>query len=108
MIKTSQKMSLLQFLIKTEVYFNGVSPPVEFWLPNDTVSLTFKLNELLSDIDIRKVRNIEFREDLIDIDGRVKYNLIELKTDGDVKKMWRSFRRRITKESIELDVRLLN
>lgn len=66
MIKTSQKMSLPQFLIKAEVYFNGASPPVEFRLLNDTAplaTLTSKLNELLPDIENIKVRKIEFRED---------------------------------------------
>ena len=36
----------------------------------------------------------------------MKYNFIELKTDEDVKEMWKSFGRRITKRSIKLDVRL--
>lgn len=49
------------------------------------------------------MREIEFREDLIDTDGMVKYNLIELKTDEDVKDMWRSFCRRLTKGPIKLD-----
>ena len=109
LINTSQKMSLPQFLIKAEVYFNRASPPVEFRLPDGTIylaGLTSKLNELLSDGENRKVRNIEFRENWIDTNGRVKYNLIELKTDEDVKEMWRSFRRRITKGPIELDAKL--
>ncbi|CAL5191473.1 unnamed protein product [Lathyrus oleraceus] len=49
---------------------------------------------------------IEFREDWINIDGKVKYNPIELKTDEDVKKMWRSFQCRITKGPIKLDARI--
>lgn len=36
----------------------------------------------------------------------MKYNLIELKTDEDMKEIWISFFRRITKGSIELDARL--
>lgn len=103
-------MSLPQFLIKTKMYFNGASPPVEFRLPNDITSLaslTSKLNELLPNTETMKVRKIEFHKDWIDTDVRVKYNLIEFKTDEDVKKMWRSFWRMITKWSIELDVRLL-
>ncbi|XP_050914747.1 uncharacterized protein LOC127129638 [Lathyrus oleraceus] len=102
-------MSLPQFLIKAEVYFNGASPPVEFRLPNDTTSLASlisKLNELLLDTETMKVRKIEFHKDWIDTDVRVKYNLIEFMTDEDVKEMWRSFFRMITKWSIELYVRL--
>lgn len=81
-------MPLPQFLIKTEVYFNGASPSVEFRLPDDTTSiagLTSKLNELLPDTENRKVRKIEFREYQIDADERMRYNLIKLKTDEDVK-----------------------
>ncbi|XP_050915338.1 uncharacterized protein LOC127130358 [Lathyrus oleraceus] len=102
-------MYLTQFLIKTKVYFNGASPPVKFRLPDGTTSLvglTSKLNELLADTENRKVRKIEFCEDWIDIDGRVKCNLIELKTNEDMKDMWRSFRCRITKGSIELDAKI--
>ena len=65
-----------------------------------------KLNELLPDGDNRKVRKIEFREDYIETNSRVKYNLIELKTDEDLKEMWRSFRRRLTKGPIEFDAKL--
>ena len=36
----------------------------------------------------------------------MKYNLIELKNDEDVKAMWKSFRRRITKGPIELDAEI--
>ncbi|XP_058755606.1 uncharacterized protein LOC131628809 [Vicia villosa] len=103
-------MSLPQFLIKVEVYINGNNPHVEFKLPEGATSLanlTYKLNELLSDIDNIRVRKIEFREDCIDSNGRVKCNLIELKTDEDVKTMWKSFRRRITKGSIELDAHII-
>lgn len=46
------------------------------------------------------------REDWIDTDGMVKYNLIELKIDEDVKDIWRSFRCRLTKGLIELDVKI--
>lgn len=96
-------MSLPQFLIKAKVYFNGASPPIEFCLLDGTISLVAfisKLNELLSDTDNRKVRKIQFHKDWIDINGRAKYNLIELKIDEDVKDMWRSFRCRLTKGSI--------
>lgn len=102
-------MSLPQFLIKVEVYFNGTSPSVEFRLPDGTTSLaslTFKLDDLLPDTYIRKVRKIVFCEYWINIDRMVKCNLIELKIDEDVKEIWRSFRRRIIKGPIELDARL--
>lgn len=49
---------------------------------------------------------IEFREEWIDTDGRMKYNFIELKTDGDLKVMWRSYHRRLTKGLIEFDARI--
>lgn len=91
------------------MYFNEASPPVEFWISDGIISLatlTSKLNELLHDIDNRKVKKIEFCGDWIDTDGRVKYNHIELKTDEDVKDMWRSFRRMLTKGPIELDVKI--
>lgn len=39
----------------------------------------------------------------IDTDGRVKYNLVELKTDEYMKDMWRSFSHSITNGPIELD-----
>ncbi|XP_050896827.1 uncharacterized protein LOC127103621 [Lathyrus oleraceus] len=102
-------MSLSQFLIKADVYFNGASPPIEFRLPDGTTSLAglmSKLNELLADTKNRKVGKIEFREDWIDTDGRMKYNLIELKTCENVKDIWRSFPRRITNGSIELDAKI--
>ena len=83
-------MPLPQFLIKAEVYYNRNNPTVEFKLPDGNTSLvTLKetLNALLSDSDNRRVTKIEFQEDWIDTNGRVKYNLIELKTDEDVKAM---------------------
>lgn len=49
---------------------------------------------------------IKFREDWIDIKGMVKYKLVELKTDEDVKDMRRSFRCRIIKGPIELDAKI--
>lgn len=61
LFRKTLKMPLPLFLIKAYVYFNGVAPPIEFWFPDDTKSLavlTSKLNELLSDIDNRKVRKI--------------------------------------------------
>lgn len=36
----------------------------------------------------------------------MKYNLIDLKTDENMKDMWIPFRRRITKGSIELDAKI--
>ncbi|XP_050919013.1 uncharacterized protein LOC127136509 [Lathyrus oleraceus] len=102
-------MFLLQFFIKAKVYFNEAAPPAEFRLPDGTISLTtltFKLNELLPDTDNENKRKIEFPEDWIDIDGRVKYNLIELKTNEDLTVMWRSFRCRLTKGLIELDAKI--
>ena len=36
----------------------------------------------------------------------MKYNLIELKNDEDVKAMWKSFHRRLTKGPIELDAEI--
>lgn len=68
--------------------------------------MTSKLNELLPDTENRKVRKIEFCEDWIDTDGRMKYNLIELKIDEDVKGLWRSSRRRLIKGLIELDAKI--
>lgn len=59
-------MSLPQFLIKAEVYFNGAASPVKFQLSDDTTSLaamTSKLNELFLDTDNKNVRKIEYRED---------------------------------------------
>ena len=91
------------------MYFNEASSPVEFRLLDDTTSLaslTSKLNELLPDTENKKVRKVEFHEDWIDTDGRVKYKLVKLKTDDDVKDVRRSFHRRITKGSIELDANI--
>ncbi|XP_058772492.1 uncharacterized protein LOC131646478 [Vicia villosa] len=102
-------MSIPEFLIGLQVYFNGRNPVVEFKIPDDTTSLARlkeKMNELLTDSDNRRVTKIEFLEDWIDTNGRVKYNLIELKDDEDVKVMWKSFRRRITKGLIELDAQI--
>ena len=104
-----KKISLPQFLIKAEVYYNDNNPPVDFKLPDGSESFaTMKemLNNLLQDFDNRRVTKVEFREDWIDTNGRVKYNLIELKNDEDVKAMWKSFRRRITKGPIELDAQI--
>ncbi|XP_058724840.1 uncharacterized protein LOC131596250 [Vicia villosa] len=102
-------MSLPQFLIKAEVYFNRNNPPTEFKLPDGATSLanlTYKLIELLPTNDNRRVRKIEFREDWFNSYEMVKYNLIELKTDEDVKALWKSFCRRITKGLIELDAQI--
>lgn len=91
------------------MYFNGASSPVEFRLSDGTTSLAglaSKLNELLADTKNRKVRKFEYREDWIDTDGRVKYNLVELKTNEDVKDMCRSFCCMITKGPIELDAKI--
>ena len=59
-------MSLLQFLIKEEVYCNDNNPLVEFKLPDDSESFaTLKetLNNLLLDSDSRRVTMVEFQED---------------------------------------------
>ena len=83
-------MSLPQFLIKAEVYYNRSNPTVEFKLPDGSASLaTLKetLNALLYDSDNRRVTKLESRDHYIDTDGWVKYNLIELKTDEYVKAM---------------------
>lgn len=83
-------MSFPQFLFKVEVYFNGVKPLIEFLLSEGTDCLTAlrsKLNDLRPNTENINVSKIEFREDLIDIDGRMKYNFIELKTDEDLKVM---------------------
>lgn len=61
---------------------------------------------MLSDTENRKVGKIVLCEDYIDIDGRVIYNVIELKTGEDVKDKWRSFRRRLTNGPIELDSKI--
>ena len=98
-----------QFLIKAEVYFNRDKPPVEFKLLDGTTSLanlTHKLNELLSDTDNRKARKTEFCENWIDTNVRVKYILIELKTNEDLTVMWRPFHCRLTKGSIEFDAKI--
>lgn len=92
------------------MYINGAATFVEFRLPDVTTSiatLTSKLNELFSDTDNRNVKKIEFREDWINTNERVKCTLIELNADGDLTVMWRSFRCRLTKGSIELDSKIL-
>lgn len=91
------------------MYFNRATPFIEFQFSDDTTSLaalTFKLNKLLPDTDNRKMRKIKFREDWINTNEMMKHPLIELKTDDDVTIMWRSFRRRLTKGSIELDAKI--
>lgn len=75
-------------LYKEVVYFNREKPPVEFWVPTNSaclIVLISKLNDLLHDTYNRKVRKVEFYEDWIDTNGRVKYNLIKLKIDEDFK-----------------------
>ncbi|XP_058772343.1 uncharacterized protein LOC131646265 [Vicia villosa] len=102
-------MSLPQYLITVSVYFNGCNPAVQTKIPDDTESfatLNETLNNFLSESDNRRVTKIEFREDWIDTHGRMKYNLIELKNDEDVKAMWKSFRCRIIKGLIELDAQI--
>src|ERR1051325_6853597 len=102
-------MPLSQYLIKAEVYYNDRKPVVEFKLSDGSESfsaLKETLNGLLPDSENRRETEIEFREDYIGTDGWVKYNLIELKNDEDVKAMWKSFRRRITKSLIELDAEI--
>ena len=83
-------MPLSQYLIKAEVYYNGRKLAVEFKLPDgyeSFIALKETLNGLLPDSENRRVTKIEFREDYIGTDGWVKYNLIELKNDEDVKAM---------------------
>ena len=102
-------MPLSQYLIKAEVYYNGRKPVVEFKLPDGSESFaTLKetLKGLLPNSENKRVTKIEFREDCIGTDGWMKYNLIELKNDEDVKAMWKSFLRRITKGLIELDAEI--
>lgn len=93
-------------LIKENVYFNGVKPPVEFRLPKETVCpavLRSTLNDFLSDTENKKACKIKFLEDWIDTDEKVKYDLIELKTDEDMNVIWRKFHRMLNKGPIEFD-----
>ncbi|XP_058727019.1 uncharacterized protein LOC131598432 [Vicia villosa] len=102
-------MSLPHYLINVEVYFNGCKLADETKIPYDPESFAIlkeTLNNLLSDSDNKRVKKVEFWEDWIDTNERVKYNLIELKNDEDVKAMWKSFCRRITKGPIELDAEI--
>ena len=83
-------MPLLEYLINTKVYYNGCNPIVEFKIPDGSESLaTLKetLNGMLPDFDNKRVTKVEFQEDWIDTNGRVKYKLIELKNNEDVKAM---------------------
>lgn len=89
------------------VYFNGVKSPVDFWLPKDIITLCVlrsKSDNLLSNIDNRKMIKIEFRAPLIDIEEKVKYNNFELKTDEGLKVVWRIYHCRPTKGLIEFDM----
>lgn len=52
----------------------------------------------------RKVSKIEFRADWIDTDGSMKYELMKLNTDEDLKVMQRTYHRRLIKGLIEFDV----
>ena len=82
-------MPLPQFLIKAEVYYNRSNPAVEFKLPGGNVSIA-TLKEMLNAFlptNNRRVTKFQFREDWIHTNGRVKYNIIELKNDEDVKAM---------------------
>ena len=70
------------------MYYSEYNPTVEFKIPDGSKTLaTLKkmLNDLLSDSDNIRVIKVEFQEDWIDINGMVKYNLIELKNDADAK-----------------------
>ena len=80
--------------------YNDNDPPVEFKLSDGSksfVTLKETLNNLLPDFDNRRVTKVEFWKDWIDTNRRVKYNIIKLKNDEDVKAIWKSSRRRITK-----------
>lgn len=68
--------------------------------------MTSKLNKLLPDTDNRKVRKSEFHAYWIDIDGKMKYNIIKLKADNGLIVIWRSFHPRLTKGPIEIDVKI--
>ena len=107
--RTYHKMSLPQFFTDVSVFFNGCKPAVATKIPDDSGSfanLKETLNDLLPDSDNRRVTKVEFREDWIDTNGWVKYNLIELKKDEYLKAMWKSFHRRETKGPIELDAEI--
>lgn len=95
-----------QFLFKAKVYFNRVKPLVEFRLPKDTTGLVLlrsKLNNMLPDTKNRKVSKNKFLALWIDIDGRVKYDSIELKSDEKFKVMRKIYHLRLTKGPIEFD-----
>lgn len=57
---------------------------------------------MLSDTKNSKVE-IVFLALGIDIDGGMKYDRIELKSDEDLKIMWRTYHCRLTKGPIEFD-----
>lgn len=86
LLKEHLKMSYYSFM--ASVYFNGVEPPFDFRLPKDTTCLAllrFKMNNMLSDTENQNVSKIECHVPWIDIDGRMKYCHIELKTNEDLK-----------------------
>lgn len=93
------------------VYFNGAKSPIDYRLPEETTYLALlrsKLKNVLSDTENRKVGKIEFRAPWIDTGIRVKYNYIKLKTDEDLKVMWRTYHCELTKKSIKFDVTIFS
>lgn len=87
-------------------YFNRVNCSVDFEILEDTTCFTFlrsKLDNMFLDTENKKVSKIEFHAPWIGIDGNVIYNHIKLKTDEDLKVVWRTYHCRLTKESIEFD-----
>lgn len=68
--------------------YNGGKTSVEFHVQTDSACLAVlisKLNDLFPETDNRKETKINFREEELDTSGMVKYRLIELKTDEDLK-----------------------
>lgn len=99
-----------QYLYPTILYFNDLKTLVDFWLPENTITLVVlisKLDNLLPNTDNRNVVKIEFRAPSIDIEGKVKYNNFDLKTDEDLKVRWRTYRYRLTKGPIEFDATIV-
>ncbi|XP_058741641.1 uncharacterized protein LOC131614028 [Vicia villosa] len=103
-------MSLYNFMVDTIVYYTGTKDPMKLPIPEDCErleALKSLVNEALPETDNRLVSKISYRENWsIDVDGRISYNVVELKCDNDMKDMWKSHRRKITKGPIEFEVNL--